>query len=286
MDNNPIRDPRFGDPRLIEALEACRSGDDLADPNLAFLSTHLAEDAELDQLHERLQYLDRRLTDAFQEVSVPEGLETRILDRLALARSPAVSETRTHPEVVVNPISEPACTACSKKARVSRRWLVLGAGGLGLGLAISLLMALIATNRPVIHSDSEVLESALRQFEADADTPEKWNSMADSPLLRQFPFSSLVLRPADGRWRPVEDFLGCSGVAYDLTPQPRGPHATLYVLSCQGTVPTAPPSRPALTTGNRSVAAWQSGNLLYVLVVSGGPQTYRSFLNVPRGPLA
>ena len=73
-------------------------------------------------------------------------------------------------------------------------------------------------------------------------------------------------------------------MAYDL-PARRG-KATLYVSKCTvaGLPPYAPP-QPTLSTGGNSAAAWQSGGLLYVLVVQGDAQNYADYLDRLQGPL-
>ena len=88
------------------------------------------------------------------------------------------------------------------------------------------------------------------------------------------------------RWQKVDSFLGCRAVAFDMS-TPGGTRATLYVVkrSVSG-LPTEPPLRPTLRTGGRSTAAWQSGPLLYVLVVEGEARGYKRLLNLPRGPVA
>jgi hypothetical protein len=46
-------------------------------------------------------------------------------------------------------------------------------------------------------------------------------------------------------------------------------------------LPTTPAYRPLSTTRNRSVGMWQSGDLLYVLVVEGGQRAYQDLLPHP-----
>ncbi len=83
-------------------------------------------------------------------------------------------------------------------------------------------------------------------------------------------------------WRPVKGFLGrdLNGVAYGMTL--RGFTATLYAIPARVTsLPSAPPQQ-IMATGGWATAAWQEGNLVYVLVVRGDAQAYRSFIRVPR----
>ena len=47
-----------------------------------------------------------------------------------------------------------------------------------------------------------------------------------------------------------------------------------------------PPPRPAFASQGRAIAAWQEGDLLYVLVVEDPAGGYRRFVNPDPGPLA
>ena len=78
MSDQPIQDPR-----IREAMEACRPGsDDLEDPALVFLAEQLAADPKLGHVFERLQRLDGTVAEAFGDVPVPDGLADRITARL------------------------------------------------------------------------------------------------------------------------------------------------------------------------------------------------------------
>lgn len=282
MDSEPIRDPR-----IIEAMEACRPGsDDVADPDMAFLAAYLAASPELDKTYERLQSLDASVAKAFQEVLVPEGLAERLLDQLRRAAAQSASGLPAEtgrPQDDVETLDEPAVVAASRPSCVSRRWMLVGVAS--LGLAGSLLVAVVLQSARTVYSEAQVLEMAIRFFDTESPAPAEGHLVVHTPPPKAFPISPLVFQHAQVRWRLVAEFLGQSGVAYDLT-RPGGARATLYVTRQTATgTPDSPPSRP-WTTHNRSVSTWQSGSLLYVLVVDGGPQTYRSYLDIPRGPVA
>jgi hypothetical protein len=94
-----------------------------------------------------------------------------------------------------------------------------------------------------------------------------------------YPLSSYVHRLPGTMWRPVEGFLhrDLNGVAFDMIQ--RGTMATLYAIPVQvAALPTAPPQRLVMPTGAWATAVWQEGHLLYVLVVHGDEQAYRSFI--------
>jgi hypothetical protein len=164
--------------------------------------------------------------------------------------------------------------------RVSRRWLL--AGVVPICTAVALLAAVwVGLFHRNTYTRSMVLEQAIVFFNEEQPAA---GSIGPAPQV--YPFSPDVAATADARWRPIGGFLGRSGVAYDLS-GPGGPRATLYVVRATiKDLPPEPPVRPAFTTANCSTAAWQDGELLYVLVVSGGPDAYRSHLAVARGPMA
>ena len=81
MESSPIRDPR-----ILEALEACRPGsEDIRDPVMEPLARQLGVFPELAALYERLQQTDRAIAEVFREVPVPAGLAARVLTQMAAA---------------------------------------------------------------------------------------------------------------------------------------------------------------------------------------------------------
>ncbi len=273
MPDQPIEDPR-----IWELIEACRpASDDLEDPLLAPLAEQLAANPELADLFERLQHLDASLAEAFRDVPLPDGLEDRITTRLAAVRNGRKATTEDQP-ASESRAGEPVTQAPEPRRRFSRRWLL--AAGAVAAVAASLVLAIVVPDRapPVLDRD-EVLKAAKADFEnwiAQGQPFDNGEPRPDYPLSRDI----APRRVPQTRWRSIDHFLGCRGVAYDLSLPRRGaPHATLYVL--RATVPgldSVPPSRPSSETGGRSVAAWQTGDLLYVLVVEGGRRPYQSFL--------
>ena len=273
MNDQPPEDPRF-----LEAIEVCRPGsDDLSDPELAFVAARMAADPALRAIYDRLQRLDAKVSDAFRDVPLPDGLAGRILDRLAVA-----APDRATPDEDVPLVQAPPPSASAKpQPRISRRWLLAGAGSLAAAAAV--LVAVVLFPQPTVHDKVEILDFAMDYFEADGPRRVEGDRVADVPPPDDYPISG-VLQNSQTRWRRVSDFLDRRGVAYDLA-RPGAAGATLYVVRCPAPgLPAAPPLRPSFTR-NRSTAAWQQGALLYVLVVEGGPRRYQSFLDLPRGPL-
>jgi len=265
MDNRPIRDER-----ILHAIEACRPGsDDLADPELEFLAAELEADPELADLYDRLQFLDAKLAVAFRDVPTPEGLEQRLLDRLAAAQ---VEQT----------IPADSATAASPRPKRISRKLLWAAGGVAGVAAAVLVAAWIGVFGPEQYNAQAVLDEAIRFCREDSR--EAGVLLADRTRQPDYPISREIARVPGIRWRPVNGFVGCKGVAFDIRSR-GGSQATLYVVQRELTDPLFRPTpRPSFSTGGHSASTWMEAGLLYVLVVDGGTQAYQGFI-APRGPL-
>ena len=265
MDNRPNADER-----LIEAIEACRGGsDDVADPALAYLAEQLQGDPRLRKLYERVQQTDAKIAAAFCDVPVPEGLDRRILDRLAAAKAEM-------------PAAEPAAIV----KRSPRRWF-LGAGIGATVAAAGVILAVVLQPPDTDLTLSEVRQRAIELFKSDwpnGQWPEQGLAVTDEEPLEKFPISRGVAMPPSVRmqWRSAR-LAESPGVAYDMIDR-RGRMATLYVIrrTLPG-LPTAPPRAPHPGTAGCVTASWSRDGLLYVLVVRGGERDYESF--VPPGDL-
>ena len=266
MGTDPMRDPR-----LSEAMEVCRPGhDDLADLGLAFLADRLASDPELDRQFRRLKRLDQSLADAFQDVPVPD----RILARLGSAKSEC-------PPATARP-SQAVSGAAASGQRVSRRWLLVGAGSFAAALAMLLFVG-IEVGRPKPIEGSDLGQAAIEFFASDvADGGQPVEEVAPP---ESHPYSADLQQFPGTRWRRVRGFLGQQAIAYDI-PGPRGERGTLYVVHAAATdVPARPPRQPFVTQGS-AASAWQADQCLYVLVVEGGARAYERLLISPREELA
>lgn len=267
------------DERIIEAVEVCRPGRDeisdpvMSDPVLAELLEELAVNPDLAKHYERLQQCDARLGSAFRSVPVPDGLDRRLLARLEQTRSENVATVDTD-----------AATSMRPKRLLRRR--LLAAGG-GLAVAASLVVVVIVyIHNFQPHTQSSVLEQSVAFFQDESANPEDPGELiAHRRPPEEYPFSRSVRRVPQMRWRPIGDFLGCAGVAYDL---PVCDRATLYVIRQPvAGLGTNPPLRPQENTGGLSASTWQEGELLYVLVLRGkrSSTVYRGLVDLPRGPL-
>jgi hypothetical protein len=108
--------------------------------------------------------------------------------------------------------------------------------------------------------------------------PSAWRATDSAP--EGYLVSPRVLGRRFG-WQPV----GAGVVVYNLAGPGAAPAVLLVVRARIDGLPRRPPTR-ATWTQNRSRAAWQSGRLLYVLVVDGPPARYRRLLDLRRPPLA
>lgn len=197
-------------------------------------------------------HVDARLTAAMLDVPVPDGLAQRLLERLAAERSG------------------------------SRRWLLIG-GGLMAAAAGLLLAVSLAAPGEERFSEQSVLDEAIRGFDAAGQPPARLLSEKAAP--EAYPVSQMVQCPGGTKWRPLDDFLGRSGVIYDL-PGPAGVRTALYVIEQEADGWATSPALPPFTTAGYCASAWQEGGLLYVLVVQGDRTAYEDYLNLPRSPVA
>ncbi len=315
MREEPIRDER-----LIEAMEACRTeSEDLSDPRLAFLAAELAVDPALREQFERLGRLDRAVGEAFGDVPVPEGLDRRILARLAVARTgpagadgpsaaawpepePSVQESVQAPDeqpaaawqaalgsAHVPLPADDAPVSARPAPRVRRRWW-LAAGGataaatVAAALVVVLVAGFLRTSPPSVAQllDAAIADAAV-QFRTETPTGERVDRVAPP---QGFPLSRQVVALPGTRWRNAvvgED----RGVAFDLALRGRA-RATLYVLESRvANLPAMPPSQPQCNTGGYCALAWEENGLAYVLVVAGdNARDWRAYLDVPVGPVA
>jgi len=268
---------------ILDALEVCRPySDDLADAAMAAAADQLRGSAELAARFRHQERLDARIAAAFVDVPVPDGLAERILQGLAEAPAPQAEETFA---AVEEPgPAEPLAVVAGAGPRVSRRWLVLGTAGI-VAATVMITAAVLHVRLPQVDRPN-MLDAAIQFFDGDWEELAGGRPIAGAAPGGGFPLSPHVLQGDWVRRRNVSEFLGRRGVAYDLT-RPGGPRATLYVVKYPLVgLPSRPSREPTLTTHDRSTSAWQAGPTLFVLVVEGGPRTYRAYLNLPSGPVA
>ncbi|MCC6125377.1 MAG: hypothetical protein IT426_10470 [Pirellulales bacterium] len=269
--------------RICDALESCRPGSgDLYSPDFADVAEHVAANSRWDDLYEQIQSIDLKISAAYHDVEIPPGLESRLLASIEFARvEDAIFGAATGDAEIAPPPESFAVPAAKKNRAVSRRRLVLAGSILTVAAALFLAVFLWMDNAGG-YSDRTVLEESIRFF--DADIPAAPGLLlARSPAPGRYPLSKAIRSFAGIRWRTVNNFLGRSGVAFDL-PAQGGTRATLYAVDrAIAGLDALPTSNPA-NTGGCYVAAWQEDGLVYVLVVRGDRGNYRQYLR-PSDPL-
>ena len=275
------------DPRILEAMEACRPGsDDVTDDAMTPLRAALSESSGLAQAYQRLQVVDRAMAEAMADVPVPEGLEGRILDRL----NEQTQELGDAACVIPSEFPSISGERSGSRRIFARRWLVMA--GSVAAAALLLVGVWIGMRPSAEYSVSEVLSFAIEnainsQHGAGAlVTPQ-------TPAPPEFPLSPALMSLVAGnhhstwevRWRPLSAFLNRQAVAYDLVGS-RGISATLYVTECSAEGAASEiPLHSMHSSGQNSASAWREGKFLYILVVDGGPQTYEQMFAGAGGPL-
>jgi hypothetical protein len=225
---------------------------------------------------QRLRQLDDRIQSALNDVSVPEDLAERVFARLA--------STAMAPTGADQAITSQAITTVDEAFEVARRrrsttrgraWL---AAGLATAAAVLIYM-MLPSSMPVLSEEAIALQ-AREHFALPA---EQSQDVATNPPPAAFPASALIASLPDSRWYALREFLGRSGVAYQL--RRGGIRATLFVVKIHG--PHRAPGiderelalgpKPSSTAGS-TAAVWRERDLLYVLVVQGSEVEYRHFL--------
>jgi hypothetical protein len=259
MDNPP----KFN-PRILEAIEACRPGsEDLSD-------------AELRTVRDKLKQTDVVLAEAFHDVPVPEGLADRIVDRLASSRHTLASPEG--PDTTDGDTAELPSPIAKRGKLPRRRWVF---SAVGLAVAGSLLASFVILGGPREElTEGTVVDAAVMLFDEESNPPPNGSLTSEKSPPGSFRISPLVAHLTGIRWRWTDKFLDRQAVAYDLTTTD-GARATLYVVKRRVSgLPDSPPYNPAYDSRSRCAAAWQSGRVLYVLVVDGGKEAYRNVLGI------
>jgi hypothetical protein len=290
------------DSKLMEAIDACRPDSrDVDQPELASLAAALSHDPQVRAVYDAIQQSDGRLTSAMHDVPVPTGLADRILDRLAatVVSSDATATSGTAAAIAVEakvPVISgepkmPSSIEADSASRSSRRRVV----AVGLGLAACLLLAAglgVLVGRQPDHSQLAVTEKAVGWYEQLGDG---WQPVDKAP--KGFSLPKGIGGTLRG-WQWLAKGVAKSGVVYDLGQNPPGQvlpgqqvrgaqkGAVLFVIKATRTdLPSSAPRTPQSTTAGFAIGAWQSGGLMYVLVVRGNEHDYQRLLH-PVQPLA
>jgi hypothetical protein len=252
---------------------------------MAELAERLAIDREVEALFRRAKRFDVRLAEALDDVPVPEGLAGRIVERLRCIQGASEQSVTHEPaEHTVSVTRRPART------RHRRRALLVGGGMIAAAASLTAIVWVGVNASPSLTEDA-LLTAGRERFLADQRAFADGQGPRSQPLTRQsmpreMPPSSAVVRTRSMRCREAGHLLGRPAVAYDY-PGRATPRATLYVVRAAAAepLPMRPPADPPISTGGVSIAAWQQGELIYVLAVRGGASTYRRLIAPPRHPL-
>jgi hypothetical protein len=275
----------MSDRELLAALDACRPGEsDMDDPALGDVARRLEHDSEALRLRERVAAADRRLEAALHAVEPPVGLADRLLARLSTTGNFEPTQAASTQDSAV-------ASAPAKRAPLGRRMFV--AGSLAAVAAAVLVAINLWPEPPDPWTGDQVLEAAIGLYTRGARTPAR--PLADHPS--KYPPSRDVVKlpPATQWWRLDDALADSNAVVYEIElgriEQGRGgPRGWLFAVSPSAGVtglPDAAPVNPATpTTQGVCAAAWKEGDLVYVLVVEGGPVEYRQFLRSAGGVIA
>lgn len=247
----------MNDRDLISGLDACRpASGDLSQPELNALAERVATDGRAAEIHVRIQRIDAAMRRAMHNVALPSGLENRLLARLHEAALGNTQRLNTPPP--------PTDTASAgRNTSLSRRqWLVWSTG---LASAIAASVAAVMFFRPAPPLERYDLEAG-RDWHNQIVAAHDWQSVKPNDLDELAQQADLQLVPQ--RYRDASEVVGRDAYAYDLT-IPGGATATLFVIpqATRAGLPTSPPARPQSSTLGLSIAYWQRGDVIYVVVI-------------------
>jgi hypothetical protein len=256
---------------IRKLIDSCRSqGDDLRQPEMQPLADLIADDAIAARQLERSRRLDDTITAAVHNVPTPAGLEQRLLTALADSAAVATETPSVSPgepslvedqpagradgdELVVRPKSQIV------QVRRRRLWMAVGACA-----AVTLVIAIaVSQSSGGIVGYDELVASALT-WEVSGDA---W---VDGNLIwKSHPLSKEIRANVQRRQEFTLPRYRVATRCYDLRLR-NGGNARVFVFSkpSRFELPTAPPAAPMYALGG-CVAAWTSGDLVYVLVVYG-----------------
>ena len=235
----------MNDRELITGLDACRpASNDLREPGLRDIAQFVASDARAAETQIRIERIDAAALRAMRSIPLPDGFESRLVTRLREAAHPAHEVLRE-----------------SGTLRSRRRWLAWSAGFAAAVAATIAAVMIFRTPAPLDADDLALSRQWHNEIVASAD----WQALPAGS--RDWPeFSKLRLMPRG--YRDASSIVGREATAYDLS-LPGGPQATLFVIPQQDRagLPGSPPPRPTSFTLGSSIAAWQHGGRIYVVVL-------------------
>jgi hypothetical protein len=274
---------------IRDAIESCRPrSDDLSLPEMVGLSETLSAEPALRATFDRIQRFDQKIAAATCDVPVPGGLAERVLARLPVQEAsadPSHSE-REAPDVAMPAVETAVGLAATLQAaadfadvavlptlapirrRISRRTSSLAA----IGACALVAAALVAFWRP--HTPLSANDLIAQSGDWAAQLWDRATWMANGSA--KYPFSSAVRAQALA-WTDVSSIVGEDAIAYDISIG--GHRAALFVIPSSDFVANpAPPAQPQSSTGGQMIGCWQTGGMVYVLVVEGDARAYQNLI--------
>lgn len=257
-------------------IDACRPGsDDLRLPELAGLAQAVETDSQVAEALAKAHARDIVLCDALQEVPIPSGLADRLLDAVKLSAPRSdVADAAVPAQVAAAEVgaiststeeAEPSVALPTRNQRSSRRWFAASIAA--VAAAAVLAIAYGTWNRAQPQSFTKAQLARMAEGWYDQALPAAgWAGSVSKKTLTAYPIDPAIRVPARNE-RTMHLQGAASGVAYDLTPSGKD-RAILFVLRTPDRFDVAPIAYTTLRpTGGVAMAAWQKGELLYVLVV-------------------
>jgi hypothetical protein len=254
---------------MADLLESFRPGvDDLAAETWEKLRAPLATDATCQQRAKSIQRRDQVIHAAMHDVPIPADLAERLLAGLPLSSEKDVLSV----EPPAGNDNVPSPTPLAQRSRVGRRTWIVGMV-CGLSLAITAVVFMFRPARPT--DSGEVATDDLARIVVDWESnpalgsSNSWYPVPSSGMLTSHPIAASDLAaPAPLAIGPIW-LDGRQVVVYQLT---RGPATARLYVAWTGSTFSVPriPQMQLGVTAQRDAIAWQRGEYLYVVVVSGG----------------
>lgn len=270
----------MNDREKLLRIDGCRTEHGLTEGDSAPPSFNAAElDAVARDLFERVRDCDTAVRQTLDDVPLPQGLSSRILDRLKAAREEAslLDPSLTPPLAGAKRAGDkqddgPAVLPFGDRPRVSRRrWLTAAAVVVATSVGLGMYSYLYPPAQELTNED--LWEEFLKRF-AEQESQAKGSHPMTTAPRRSFPVCDLNAGVSVRGWHNIyNDVLQRDGVCYYLRTA-EGQTAVLWVLPLEGNPAVAPNLATAAlqasrNTADRAVTAWRSRDVIYVLVAQG-----------------
>jgi len=280
------------DKRILEAIDACRTGsDDLSMPELHELAGRIEQDADVQALFDQSQRLDAMIGEAFEEVPVPNGLAEQISASLGAMDAAGDVDTSGHSLIEQSERDEDESAVVNRpvvqNSPVASRAAFLKWVAVAASIAACFTVAVGAvhffTPREM---EVEAFTKEARQWINDLQQ-NPWKLDLDAPLPSHYNIEpSVVIAPRG--WQQLEVPYGSKAVAFDLRKNEGSPFAALVVFDTYDgieKVGSVLSPVPLSNTGNVCIGACKVENTLYVLIVEGNVDQYRRFIKSQLPPV-